>query len=181
MFCFRLLANSWLAFECFHFYQTNTTWVITWQGRMIFDSAWIESIIIYTMSLSLSQAIICLFLVICTFYQANGQDISIIRGKKDIFTNISGCQNSKAVCYRGSGENCTYCQCKNEMTTFIQRSNGYDECIPNERLANTTCKWPKSMYNSINTNALCSRNSSQSRDITELSWVLDRLYIVLLE
>ena len=92
------------------------------------------------MSLSLSQAIICLFLVICTFYQANSQDISIIRGKKDIFTNISGCQKSKAVCYRGSGKNCTYCQCKNETMTFIQRSNGYGECIPNERLANTTCK-----------------------------------------
>ena len=87
--------------------------------------------------MSMSEATIYFILVISTFYQVNSQNISIIRGEKDLFTNLAGCEPTKAVCFE---ENCTYCQCEREKETFIPTRGKDGECVPNEYLAYVTCK-----------------------------------------
>ncbi|CAB4004511.1 Hypothetical predicted protein [Paramuricea clavata] len=87
------------------------------------------------MPMSMSEATIYFSLVISTFYQVNSQNISIIRGEKDLFTNLAGCEPTKAVCFDG---NCTYCQCERDKETFIPTRGKDGECVPNEYLAYVT-------------------------------------------
>ena len=91
------------------------------------------------MSLSmLKETYFILIISSLTFYQANSQTVDIIRGEKDVFTNLAedDCSSSKAVCFN---KNCTYCQYKNG--TFIQTRGKYGECVENKYLIYVTCKW----------------------------------------
>lgn len=89
-------------------------------------------------ALSLSKMIICFTMsILSILYQAEGQNISIIRGKNDVFTNLDGCNPTKAVCF---DRNCTYCKCKRTTDSFVQARGAYGECIPNKYLVYVTCK-----------------------------------------
>ena len=69
-------------------------------------------------------------------YEVNGNNVTIIRGEYDIFTNIHGCRISKAVCFNDS---CTYCQCEVDRT-FIQTRGEHGECVLNKLLVYAICK-----------------------------------------
>lgn len=93
---------------------------------------------IYTMSLSMSKKTYFILIISSlTFYQANSQGAKIIRGEKDVFTNLEedDCSSSKAECFN---KNCTYCQCK--KGTFVQARGSYGECVKNKYLAYVACK-----------------------------------------
>ena len=89
------------------------------------------------MPVSSSQMITCVILIVLTFYQVSGQNVSIIRGERDVFTKLGDCRSAEADCY---GTNCTYCQCKKTKTTYIPSRRKYGECVANEYLAYVTCK-----------------------------------------
>ena len=84
------------------------------------------------------EAYFILVVSLLTLYRTNCQNVDIIRGEKDVFTNIAkdDCSSSKADCFN---KNCTYCQCRGE--TFIQARGKYGECVENEYLAYVTCEW----------------------------------------
>lgn len=79
-------------------------------------------------------------LVILALHQVkvHGKNISIIRGEKDVFTNLAECRLAKAVCF---DTNCTNCQCKGLNETYVQRRGKYGECVRNEYFAYATGKW----------------------------------------
>ena len=78
-------------------------------------------------------------IIITTSNQVNSQnEISIIRGERDIFTNQAGCQNVNAVCL---DKNCSYCQCEREKETYILSIRKHGVCVANENLAYVTCKY----------------------------------------
>ena len=76
-------------------------------------------------------------LVILALHQVliHGKNISIIRGEKDVFTNLAECRLAKAVCF---DTNCTNCQCKGLNETYVQRRGKYGECVRNEYFAYAT-------------------------------------------
>lgn len=79
-------------------------------------------------------------LVILALHQVkvHGKNISIIRGEKDVFTNLAECRLAKAVCF---DTDCTNCQCKGLNETYVQRRGKYGECVRNEYFAYATGKW----------------------------------------
>ncbi|XP_028410815.1 uncharacterized protein LOC114533485 [Dendronephthya gigantea] len=104
---------------------------------------------------SLSKMIILFTMsVISIFYQAEGQNISIIRGENDIFTNPAAnvsCNSTKAVCF---DRNCTYCKCEKTCHSFVQSRGTYGECVPNEYLVYVT-SYNSSFLVQDTTNKLC--------------------------
>ena len=86
--------------------------------------------LMYTMSLHIYHATIY-FILISVFDRTNSQNISVIRGERDVFTNPEDCTLAKAACL---DRNCTYCQCKNSGETFVATRRKYGECVANEHL-----------------------------------------------
>lgn len=83
---------------------------------------------------------ICLLLTLTLCHCANSNDIDIVRGEHDRFTNIAepkdkirGCSKRNAVCF---DKDCTYCQCGMVEQTFV-RTRG---CVSNELMVYAACK-----------------------------------------
>ena len=89
--------------------------------------------------LSLQAALYFTVVIISTSNQVNSQnEITIIRGERDIFTNLAGCKNANAACL---DKNCSYCQCKREKETYILSIRKHGECVANKNLTYVTCKY----------------------------------------
>ena len=89
------------------------------------------------MLFSLQKAVFFFVLVILAFYQVYSQNVSVIRGEKDVFTNLANCGLAKAVCF---DTNCTNCQCERLNQTFVRKRGKYGECVQNEYLSYATGK-----------------------------------------
>ncbi|CAB4031177.1 Hypothetical predicted protein [Paramuricea clavata] len=71
-------------------------------------------------------------LTIC--HAGQSKNIDIVRGERDKFTNVSGCNVANAVC---SDESCADCQCMMDQT-FVWTRGQYGKCVSNELMVYAT-------------------------------------------